>query len=77
MVRGYGSHDLTVGERRILRAKLKLVSEFTSTIRRRGGGPCDGEKATALIKAAIAAVYAEKQLIGTFPSLLIRERGLC
>ncbi|MBV8925253.1 MAG: hypothetical protein JOZ74_07760 [Bradyrhizobium sp.] len=78
LVRSYGSsHDLTPGEHRLIRAKLRLVREFTAVLRRRGNGVCNAEQALVLIKAALAAIFAERHLVDAFPSFLIRERGCC
>jgi hypothetical protein len=75
-VRSYGlSDDLTPGERRLVHAKLDLVREFTACLRRRDSGVCELDKALALIKASLAAIVADNQLIAAFPSFLIRERN--
>jgi hypothetical protein len=75
-VRSFGaSHDLTPGERRLINAKLNLVTEFTACLRRRGSdAACDADKALTLIKASLSAIIAENELIAAFPSFLIRER---
>jgi hypothetical protein len=76
-VRSFGLDDLTLGERRLIRSKLRIVSEFTGAMRRRSAGACNAEQALALIKASVAAICAEGQLVGAFPSFMIRERGRC
>jgi hypothetical protein len=77
VVRSYGFHDLTPGEGRLISAKLRLVREFTASLRWRGSSNCDASTALVLIKAALAAIFSEKDLIAAFPSFVIRERGSC